>query len=315
MSYVFNNAARLSGAGIFGEYTRLGAVTKSSSVWADANKTFSVVTKPAKGLISALPLSNAQKKTLVNAPLDFLLDIFDPLIDTIADINEAVRKRTGKNSRDFFGTKIDMRRDQPNDSKLDKSTLNLVRDLRAIQQNMVLFLTDPLVLADESVKKGINITAAIAKQTGKAIDKTVKDVLSFLNPFDGLGVEPASTAAAIGVEAALSAAAPPALQAIMDSMISTAVKEVTKKANDAVTNLISPKAAKPATSSGAPAPAASSQPVIITTPSGEASFFQPSQTQSPLMQTRSGLSTSTMVGIGLGGVAAIALAVALTGRK
>lgn len=113
------------------------------------NDDFSAFLRPVSGAIDALPISVEAKTELKTRPFDSLIDIFDPIEDIVSGAIARVNASTGKNTRNFFGTVVDMRVNQPGDNRLDTSTLNLVKRLRTIQQFMVLIILDPIDLGVE----------------------------------------------------------------------------------------------------------------------------------------------------------------------
>lgn len=101
---------------------------------------------PVAGGFSALPFSEADKTKLRNRPLDFLINLFDPVEDFVATTISEVIARTGGNPlRQYFDKLVDLRRDQPGDAKYDASTLNLLRRLRTINGCFVLMLNQPII--------------------------------------------------------------------------------------------------------------------------------------------------------------------------
>lgn len=122
------------------------------SFWSTLNADFSRVLRPANGAIDAIGILSAGDRTkLKTRPLDFFIDLFDPIEDLVAAAIARVNARTGKTMRTFFGVRVDMRYNRPGDERYDVPTLNLVRRLRVIQQFMALMVLDPVNLGIEIV--------------------------------------------------------------------------------------------------------------------------------------------------------------------
>lgn len=130
----------------------------SSSTISRMNAEFARALRPAYGAIDALSssiLSPGDRSRLKNKPLDFFLDLFDPIEDIVVGAIARVNAATGKQSRNFFGTTVDMRANPPSDNRLDTSVKNFVKRLRTIQQFMTLVVLEPIRFNVELIAGGL----------------------------------------------------------------------------------------------------------------------------------------------------------------
>lgn len=296
------------------------------TAWSSANKTASRILSPLRGPIQAALDAAGVPKTesakIVSAPLDFLLDLFDPIENAVGRAVDRVMAKKGA-TQTFFGTKINLTRVQAVDRKADASVQNLLRSLRTIQAFIVLLWTQPLELAGSMLQEGLDIASTVAQNVTKAggdaaaaVSKAAGDVVKNVSNtvsaagdavkdffgFDGLGdlgepVTVATTAAATGLAATAGAALETAIAAVITSIV-TALGTAGAMA---VTNATTPKPAAPKVTA-APVSFRPTTTIIRTSTA-------PAQTATPLFVQKD----NTMLYVG--GAAALAGILFLATRK
>ena len=148
-----------------------------SNFWSDWNKEAAKALRPVMRVLRNLELPKfIDKRKLETRPLDFVLDIFDPVLNRIeAACVRTQQKHVPRGRVQWFGKTIDIRIDQPGDDRMDVSTRNLVRTLRTIQSFILLFFTKPLELAGECLKEGFDVAGDTMRDVSNAVDKTLKE--------------------------------------------------------------------------------------------------------------------------------------------
>lgn len=144
----------------------------------DWNRQAARALRPIMRALRNVPMpSFIDKSKLENRPLDFLLDVFDPVFDRFeAACNRTQRRHIPRGKVQWFGKTIDLRINQPGDEKMDVSTRGFMRKMRIIQAFILLFFNKPVELAGECLKEGIDIVGDVGKTVGDAVDKTLRDV-------------------------------------------------------------------------------------------------------------------------------------------
>lgn len=211
-------------------YYQLGATAQAKTqkrqddFVADANKAL------AKGLSiilkagTVLPLSSKQKNTLVNQPLNFLLDLFDPVKDFYKDIIGRVLERTGKLNRTIpiLGVKMRMSpfkdADEKRMAKNHPEMYEFYDSLRTIGQVIMMQLTCLPIMTDEIARK-------LTKQpVYKGIEFIPFSDIGAIQPmrgsmyaptYEGLGAAGVDDAAILGTVAALAPAIAPIIVALL----------------------------------------------------------------------------------------------------
>jgi hypothetical protein len=147
-----------------------GKVTvPTSSFWSDWNRQTASSLAPILGAFTALPLPTAIKTKFRTRPLDALLDLFDPVEDAVGRAVDRVIAKKGF-KQNYFGETRDVRRVHPIDKRADNATQNLMRRLRTMDSFIVLIWTQPVDLAAEMAREGINIVANVAKNVTNAAE-------------------------------------------------------------------------------------------------------------------------------------------------
>ncbi len=166
-------------------------VVPISSFWSNLNQTAAQAVKPFAGAVNAMTfLTVAQRNQIINAPLDALLDMFDPIFDHVGAAVDRVLAKKG-NVQNYFGSNKNLQRVQANDLKSDAVTQDLLKKLRTIEAFVVLFFTQPIDLAGEMLKEGLDI----AQSAGQVVGQVATNVASAIGK-DATEVMQASTNAA-----------------------------------------------------------------------------------------------------------------------
>lgn len=149
-----------------------------TNFWSDWNREAAKTLRPVMSVLRNLDLpSFIDKRKLADRPLDFVLDVFDPVLDRFeAACNRTQKKHIPRGVVKWFGNNIDIRIDQPGDDRMDASTRNFMKTMRIIQSFILLFFNKPIELAAECLKEGVDLAGDVARDIGKAVDKTVKQV-------------------------------------------------------------------------------------------------------------------------------------------
>lgn len=180
--------------------------------------------RPVAAVIRGLPiLSDADKTALLSTPIDWFIDVFDPIEDAVGRAVDRVLLQKG-NVQNYLGImRVNLQRVQPIDLKADKSTQNLMKRMRTILAFLVLPMTQPLEFAASLFQEGIHIAG---------------DFFQSLSGYGGgLGVAGGDDAAAAAVATA-SEAGSTALTAAINTAISTLVSAITASLTTAATNAI-----------------------------------------------------------------------------
>ena len=114
-------------------------------VWNKWNSDWAKVIAPAAPVVRASHiLSASQQDLLLTRPLDFLMQVFDPIENIVAQAvkDYSSRFRVTSARMPFTNRLVDLRRELPGDEKYDAATLRFVKRLRTIAACMVL-LFDP----------------------------------------------------------------------------------------------------------------------------------------------------------------------------
>ncbi len=215
-----------------------------TSFWADWNKQFAKVMVPFVPAINAAPLTVAQKTLLKTRPLDAVLDLFDPIEDRIGRAVDRVILKKGA-TQNYFGKMRNIKRTQPIDAKADASTQNLMKTLRTIDAFVVLFFTQPVELAAECLKEGLNIAGdavSAVKQAGAAALKAGGAALNEVSSWFGIGAAdggvvsaPTAVAATAAAGAGIDAVITATLAAITTILTAAATAAATAAVNAAMT--------------------------------------------------------------------------------
>lgn len=222
----------------------LGAV--DLDLWSKLNASAGKALQPfARTIDEALKASGAPadiRTKIVSRPLDAILDIFDPIEDAVGRAVDRVIARKGA-VQNFFGQRRDITRVQAVDRKADASTQNLLRSLRTIDAFMILFWTQPLELAQEMAKEGIDIATDAAQTmqqtaaaTGDAIARAAGDAWQNVSSFfSGIDLGELATALGVGAALGLTGAAAAAVDGIIVVTIGAIVTAVGAAITEAIT--------------------------------------------------------------------------------
>ncbi len=215
-----------------------------TSFWADWNKQFAKVMVPFVPAINTAPLSVEMKVMLKTRPLDAVLDLFDPIEERIGRAVDRVILKKGA-TQNYFGKLRNIKRTQPIDAKADASTQNLMKTLRTIDAFVVLFFTQPVELAAECLKEGIDIAGhavASVKQAGAEALKAGGAALNEVSSWFGIGAAdggvvsaPAAVTATATAGAGIDAAITATLAAITTILTAAATAAATAAVNAAMT--------------------------------------------------------------------------------
>jgi len=213
------------------------------SFMSDFNREASRLMAPFSGVIAALPIPRDVRHDLRHAPIDALMNIFDPIEDAVGRAVDRTLAKKG-NHQNYFGTVVNVKRVQTVDLKTDASSQNFMRRFRTMRAFFILVITQPIEFAAQLLQEGINIVGEGATAIGKvasdfatAAGKITADIvkatadaagsvaawfgLGGLGAYGGLGVEPTSIASSI--LAAIGVTLDPAIVAILDSIITMIV--------------------------------------------------------------------------------------------
>lgn len=156
------------------------ASVKISSFWSDWNKAAARGIRPVAQALRGLDvLPRNLRDKLINRPLDALIEMFDPVFNTLATPCTRTMNLHLKGGRrvEWFGRYIDIRISQPTfDRKLDKSTKTFLKKMRTIQAFIICFIKKPLEFSGECLKAGLDLAKGVVKAVGKAVDSAVMSI-------------------------------------------------------------------------------------------------------------------------------------------
>jgi hypothetical protein len=279
-----------------------------TSFLTDWNKQAAEVLRPVMRALRNVPMpSFIDKRKLENRPIDFILDVFNPVFDRFeAACVRTQRQHVPRGKVEWFGKTIDIRIDQPGDERMDASTRGFVRKMRIIQSFILLFFTKPIELAGECLKEGVDLAGDVARDVGKAVDDTLKQAgktaqaaaqeaqkavagaVDWFKSVTGLGayggtyglgatgVEEGGAVGVVGVGGV-------GIEQVVQQIIEKIMQALSEKAPEIASNLVQTAATKGIESAFAPPPtpaeeaavvaaaAAPAAPVVVTVPGGAVS--------------------------------------------
>lgn len=279
-----------------------------ASFLTDWNRQAARALRPVMRALRNVPMpSFVDKRKLENRPLDFLIDLFDPVFDRFeAACNRTQRRHIPRGKVQWFGKTIDLRIEQPGDEKMDASTRGFMRKMRIIQSFILLFFNKPVELIGECLKEGVDIVGDVGKAVGDAVDKTLREAGNTVQKaaeetgkavagvFDwikgatslggyGIGLGEPVTAASGTAASGATAVGGIAIEQVIQQIIEKIMQALAEKAPEIAANLAQTAAQKgienafaappTATEVAAVAPAASAAPaqVVVTTPGAASS--------------------------------------------
>ncbi len=306
---------RLQGAAKAGAFKTPTAVKKAdgkvsvpiTSFLTDWNKQAAQILRPVMRALRNVPMpAFIDKRKLENRPIDFILDVFNPVFDRFeAAAVRTQRQHVPRGKVEWFGKTIDIRIDQPGDERMDVSTRGFVRKMRIIQSFILLFFTKPLELAGECLKEGVDLAGDVARDVSKAVDDTLKQVgktaqaaaketekavagvVDWFKGVTGLGAYGRAGLGATGVEegaaVGITGVGGVGIEQVVQQIIEKIMQALSDKAPEIASNLLETAATKgiesafaaPPTPSEAAAVAAAAAPasvgpVVVTVPGGAA---------------------------------------------
>jgi len=247
-----------------------------TSFLADWNKEAAKALRPVMRALKNLDLPPfIDKRKLETRPLDFVIDIFDPVLDRFeAACNRTQRQHIPKGVVDWFGKKIDIRISQPGDQRMDASTRNFVRKMRIIQSFILLFFNKPLELAGECLKEGVDLAGDIGREVGQAVDKTLREAgktaqkaaeeagkavagaFDWIKGATGLGYFGEAATAGTGAAAAgTTAAGGVAIEQVVQQVLEKIMASLAEKIPEVAANMATTAATKGIESAFSPPPA------------------------------------------------------------
>lgn len=293
--------------------SKASGVPLVSSPWADINRQAAQMLRPVLvPMADALRVAKAPadvRAKLVSRPLDALLDIFDPVEDAVGRAVDRVIARKGA-TQNFFGKRVNIARRQPADARADASTQNLIRSFRTIRAFIVLFWTQPLELAQELLREGIDITQEVAKQAAtaaktaataasRAAQNTWESFARLFSPVSGLGQTGAGEGAA---PPAVAAAGGPVLENVLAMLLESLLPALISTAPGIALTLVENETKKDAgpsattSTSGEP----SSLQVRVDVPTARSDPLPPSDSSTQKSQSNTAVIAVAGVAAGLG---------------